>query len=217
MKKSGIMYVGLCGRSGTGKGYVSSLFETFGIVSVDTDEVYRSMTGPCEELSPCMKELVGWFGDSVLEKDNSLNRKVLRNIVFSDENALSRLNEITHKHILAESERIAERYVEQGKSIVLIDAPLLFESGFDRKCEKIICVTCPLEDSIERIVKRDGLTRKDAIKRLSTQKSTRELVKLSDYMISNAVSQKKEKLVRHIMHVAVELKKIYSEKYEYGK
>ena len=82
MKKE--IWIGLCGRSGAGKGYVSRLFAAHGVPAVDTDALYRELTGSAETLSLCMQELVAAFGESVRNADNSLNRKHLAEIVFRD-------------------------------------------------------------------------------------------------------------------------------------
>jgi len=179
--------IGLCGRSGTGKGYVCRLFEEIGIPSVDTDAVYREMTGPCESLSPCMEELVRAFGERICREDRSLDRPVLSSIVFGDDgaNALAELNRITHRHILLETEKRIDEYAKKGFSFVIIDAPVLFESGFDSMCRFTVCVTASTQTSVMRIVRRDGITEEAAQRRLSVQKTNEELIQLCDYHIEN--------------------------------
>ncbi|MBR4960059.1 MAG: dephospho-CoA kinase [Clostridia bacterium] len=188
------MLVGLCGRSGSGKGYIAAMFADRGIPSVDTDKVYRDMTGPCETLSPCMKELKERFGDTVVAPDGSLDRSAMRALVFWDgtpgneeicRKNLTDLNRITHLHILKETERMAEAYLKGGADMVLIDAPVLFESGFDARCAAVVCVTAPEEVRIARIMKRDGIDREAAEKRLHSQMPAEELKKRSDYVIEN--------------------------------
>lgn len=189
MKKSGVMLVGLCGRSGSGKGYIGKMFAEYGVPSVDTDAVYRGMTGPVSDrtnLSPCMRELVERFGEQVLAGDLSLDRAVMRSLVFgNDKAALAALNRITHRHILAETQVMAEQFYRGGSPIVLIDAPVLYESGFDRMCERVVCVTAPEEVIVRRIIKRDGLSEEDAKKRLASQKPVSELEDRADYVIFN--------------------------------
>ena len=167
---SGAVLVGLCGRSGSGKGYVSELFSEIGIPSIDTDAVYREMTSASEVLSPCMEELAKRFGDRVVSEDGSLNRSVMRELVFSgDSEALLDLNRITHRHILEKTMETAESLSNEGAEIILIDAPLLFESGFDSFCVCTVCVTAPEEKVIKRIMRRDGISEEDAKKRLRVQ------------------------------------------------
>lgn len=208
-----LMLVGLCGRSGSGKGYVSKIFNDLKIPSVDTDAVYREMTGPCEIMSECMTELVEYFGRSVVSDDNSLNRPAMRNIVFSgDKSALESLNSITHKHILKKTLADAEELCDKGYKIVLIDAPLLYESGFDKMCRKTICVTAPEDILIERIKKRDSLSEEDAKKRLAAQKSRSELEDRADYVIAN--DTEKDILIQRVKECAEKLTEIYFNEYE---
>ncbi len=212
MKKSGVMLVGLCGRSGSGKGYVSAIFEEFGIPSIDTDAVYRDMTSPAAKLSPCMLELVARFGETILSPDNSLNRVAMRSLVFGgDTDALNDLNAIAHKHILARTEEIAAELYNNGARIVLVDAPLLYESGFDAKCERVVCVSAPEETVIARIMKRDGISRDAAEQRLSTQIAASDLSSRADYVIVNDCD--KDTLIRRVKDCAEELNKIYEENY----
>lgn len=186
---SGAILVGLCGRSGAGKGYVSEIFfRKFGIPSIDTDAVYRDLTKPCAkcEMSECMRELIKRFGDSVAAPDNSLNRDVMRSLVFGDNKEnLTDLNRITHMYILAETERIADELYRKGFGIILIDAPLLFESGFDKLCRSTVCVTTDEATALRRIMRRDGIDEDSAKRRLAVQIPAVELEKKCDFVIVN--------------------------------
>lgn len=207
MGKDRGMPVGLCGRSGSGKGYVSALFAKEGIPAVDTDAVYRGMTGPCEQLSPCMEELVKRFGEQILSPDRSLNRAVMRSLVFGgDRQALADLNAITHKYILEQTNAEAEEWYRKGCPIVLIDAPLLYESGFDAMCACTVCVSAPEDVIVERIMKRDSISEEDAKRRLATQKSVAELEGRSDFVLMNDCE--KDELIRRVRACAEELRRI---------
>ena len=180
------MLVGLCGRSGSGKGYVAEMFASRGIPSVDTDAVYRELTSPSDTLSPCMAELVERFGENVARGDNSLDRAVMRSLVFGgDAEALADLDRITHRHILAETVKRAKKLSRGGCDIVLIDAPLLYESGFDKKCAKVIAVTASEATVIRRIMRRDGIGEEAARARLRTQIKAEELASRADFVIHN--------------------------------
>ncbi len=190
MKKKGVMLVGLCGRSGSGKGYIAKMFAEYGVPSIDTDAVYRGMTSPArsrDALSDCMRELTEQFGERILARDYSLDRATMRTLVFGEENRenLADLNRITHRHILEKTRETAEQLYRDGYPIVLVDAPVLYESGFDRMCDRVVCVTAPESVIVERIVKRDGLSEEDARRRLASQKPVSELEERADYVISN--------------------------------
>lgn len=219
------MLVGLCGRSGSGKGYISKMFDENGIPSIDTDAVYREMTGPLTaayssiehaaqkyEFSPCMTELIDRFGERIVAPDGSLNRRVMRDLVFGEDHAaLSDLNRITHRHILKKTEELAEELYESGHSIVLIDAPVLYESGFDKFCEAVVCVTAPENVIIERIMKRDGLPIEEARRRLAVQKPVSELEDLADYIINN-IGERPE-LYKQVRECIAFLERLRAERY----
>ncbi len=183
------IWIGLCGNSGAGKGYVCRKFLAHGIPSVDTDAVYRSLTGPGESLSPCMAELVAFFGEEIVHADYSLNRQVLSKIVFSDESgdALAALNRITHKYILQETKRLGQSLIDDGAPAVIVDAPVLFESGFDAFCDCTVCVTAPHDVLVSRIMTRDGASKEQAERRLAHQIPGETLQRRCDYHIANGL------------------------------
>ncbi len=175
---------GLCGGSGSGKGTVAKLFSEYSILSIDTDSVYHALVS---ESSPCLTELSVEFGPQIIGCDGALDRKKLAELVFSDAGGErhKRLNEITHKHVL---ERVRELLGEMSKSgapAVLIDAPMLYESGFDRECDGVICVVADKDLRAERIVARDGITHKQALQRISSQLPDEYLAEHSDFKIVN--------------------------------
>ncbi len=179
--------IGLCGRSGSGKGYVAKKFAAYGIPSIDTDAVYREMTAPSDTYSPCMLSLMEAFGEEIALSDRSLNRRALSRIVFSEDGAeaLAKLNRITHSHILEKTMELADALAKDGACAVIIDAPVLFESGFDAHCDCTLCVVAPEDVSVSRIMKRDGITEDEARKRLMAQISAEELIRRCDYTIEN--------------------------------
>lgn len=181
-----IKVIGLCGRSGSGKGYVCSLFARRGIFSIDTDALYRGMTAPSAEPSQCVLELARAFGEDVVCPDNSLDRSKMREIVFSDQEKLALLDRIAHKHILAGVREKLRKFEADGVPAAIVDAPVLFESGFDSECDVTVAVVAPDDLRIERIILRDGISRDAALVRLASQKSDEELISLCDFTVRNA-------------------------------
>lgn len=165
-----MLTIGLTGPSGAGKGTVASLFAQFGVPSIDTDAVYHALLVPP---SACLDELVARFGSSILTADGTLNRPALASIVFAPghEDALEDLNRISHRHVLNEVRRQLEIHRNEGKTAVLVDAPQLFESGFDAECDFIVAILAPRETRMARIMARDGLDEARAIARMDAQKS----------------------------------------------
>ena len=177
--------IGLCGGSGSGKGAVSLIFSECGIPFIDTDRVYREMTSGDSE---CLRELRASFGDGIVASDGSLDRRRLAELVFSGDDANARralLNSIAHKHILDETRRRIKTFFARGARTVVVDAPLLFESGFDKECDFIVAVIADREVRIERIMRRDGIDRSAATARIASQLSDGELIKRADAVIEN--------------------------------
>ena len=179
-----MVIIGLCGNSGSGKGYVCDKFSDYGVAFIDTDKVYRQ-----EVLndSLCVNELVAFFGEDILE-NGCVSKKKLATLVFEGDGApqrLKKLNEITHKYIKIKTDAYLSLYREQGYGAVLIDAPVLFESGFDKMCDVTLCVTAPYEVKIARIMKRDNISYEKAQARLKTQLSQQELIEKCTYSIDN--------------------------------
>ncbi len=176
--------IGLCGRSGSGKGYVCDKLLKHGIPSIDTDKVYRDILS--REGSECLFELILEFGEEIAV-DGVLDRRKLASIVFAEgnEDKLKRLNTISHKHILKETRLMISQYEKEGAAAVIVDAPVLFESGFDSICDITLCVTAPDSVCIQRICKRDGRSEAEARRRLASQKSVEELRGLCTFEIVN--------------------------------
>lgn len=208
------MWIGLCGQSGAGKSFTAALFAERGIPSIDTDSVYRDLTGPADPKTPCMEALCHAFGVNAASADGSLNRTYLRKQVFGEENKerLLMLNRITHRFILAETTERADAFLRNGAPFVLIDAPLLFESGFDQKCAAVICVTAPLDVRIKRIENRDGISASAAMERIRTQLSEDTLRERADYIICNDGSR--EMLEKQVDSVIASLKERFSVAYD---
>lgn len=177
--------IGLCGSSGSGKGYVCKKFKAYGVEYIDTDKVYRDIAIGG---SDCVNELCAFFGDEIVSPDGLLDRKELSKRVFEGDNAaehLKMLNEITHKYIKIETERILNENEEKGIVATIIDAPVLFESGFDDMCDVTVCVTAPTELKIKRILKRDSIPLEKARARLQSQLPDEILREKCDYEIVN--------------------------------
>ncbi|MBR6918141.1 MAG: dephospho-CoA kinase [Clostridia bacterium] len=175
--------VGICGRSGSGKSYISELFSRRGGYHVDTDKVYHELLEPKDgALSECASSLSKNFGDDILDGVR-IDRKILADIVFSNKDKLGQLNRITHAYILDETKR---QIASCGAAFAVIDAPLLFESGFNRLCDLTVCVVADEATCIRRICERDGVGVDDAKRRLECQISASELVRMCDYVIDNS-------------------------------
>ena len=177
--------IGLCGGSGSGKSAASELLEKIGIPHIDADGIYRDLTS---YESDCMRVLKSEFGDAVMNEDGSLNRDYVRELVFSGndrDTKRARLNEITHKYVLSEIDKQIEKYKSEGREAVIADVPLLFESGFNEKCDFTVAVVADEAVRIDRIVRRDKITKEQAKARINAQISTDELISRVDFVLEN--------------------------------
>lgn len=175
-----MLIIGLTGTTGSGKGYVSSFLQDDDTVIIDTDKVYHSMISAPGK---CVDALVGEFGNTILDSRGGIDRAELSRIVFSDKEKLGLLNRITHRMIL---DRTREMIADAGdKKFAIVDAPLLFESGFDKECDITLGVSAPPEIRIERIMKRDAITYDRALARVRNQKEDSFYKENCDYVIVN--------------------------------
>ena len=180
--------IGLTGGSGAGKGEVSLCFISQGIKCLDTDKVSREV---CLPGKPCLLELVEYFGEEILLPDGKLDRKGLAAIVFGEEDPEKRevkhaaLNRITHRHIIDAMNEWLRACERDGDSVAVVDAPQLFESGFDRHCDYTVGVIADEDVRIRRIISRDRITRETAEKRIRSQKSNQFFIDSCDFTVYN--------------------------------
>lgn len=159
--------VGLTGGVGSGKSTVADLFVAKGIVLVDTDAIAHELTGPD---GAAMQALVAEFGPAVVNEEGALDRAVMRQMVFADRDARTRLESILHPRIRQIS---ADRCRLAASPYVILAVPLLVESGgFRQSCNRIVTVDCPESLQIERVVARNSFS-VDEVKAIMAAQSTR--------------------------------------------
>lgn len=178
-----MILLGLTGKTGAGKSEVAKVLASRGIAHIDCDCVSREVETPG---SPCLQELVAYFGGGILRQDGSLDRRALAAIAFSDPARLSALSGITHKYILERVDEYIAKYEREGCKAVCLDAAALLESGLDRRCNAVCVVTAPREVRLARILRRDeGLTRAAALRRIDAQRDDAYYLSRADYVIEN--------------------------------
>ena len=181
-----IKIIGLTGPSGAGKTTLCKIADGFGIKSIDTDAVYHSLLLPP---SPCLYELVDEFGKQILRPDGKLDRAALASIVFDEMDTgrakLTRLGEITHKYVLEESRKIIKAADARGEAAIIVDAPALYESGFDKECDIVICLLADQRLRLNRIIDRDNISEDSAYARLGSQKGDDFYSSRADHVITN--------------------------------
>ena len=179
-----MLIIGLTGPSGAGKGEVGAVLASLGIPHIDTDRVYHDVITPP---SACLDELVAEFGRGILAPDGSLDRAALAGRVFADghEDEREKLNAITHKYVLEKVREYCKDCEAAKRVAVCVDAPLLFESGFDGECDKVISVLADRETRISRIIARDGISIERARARIGAQKDDGFYISRADAVIYN--------------------------------
>jgi dephospho-CoA kinase len=179
-----MLKVGLTGNIGSGKTTVSKVFELFGIpVFYADDEAKKLMTND----EALIKGIKSAFGEQSYFNDGTLNRKYIAQIVFNDPLRLAALNALVHPATF----RAFDLWVKNtgNAPYVVKEAALLFESDSYKMCDYTIMVTAPPEMRIERVMKRDGLTRAEIEKRDARQLSEQKKIELADYVIKNDDSE----------------------------
>lgn len=177
-----VLVIGLTGQTGAGKSTVSKIFAENGFAVINADLISRKVV---EKGEKCLDELIDVFSPCILNDDGTLNRKMLGSIVFSDKTKLEMLNSIIYPYITSEILEEIKNYSESGYKLILLDAPTLFESHADDFCEIIISVIADEEIREKRIIKRDGLTQKQAQDRMNSQHDADFFAANSDFVIEN--------------------------------
>lgn len=180
-----MLTVGLTGSSGSGKGYITEIMKHVGIPCLDTDEVCRNVY---LKGNPCYDDLLEMFGDEILDNDGQIDRTALFRIAFPDKIKYEKLNSIAFYHIMKQTSIWIEKMRQENHRVIIIDAPMLYESGFDKLCDKVICVTADKPTQVRRIMDRDGISDQEARLRLSRQKSNDYYTSKADYELNNSVS-----------------------------
>ena len=172
------MILGLTGFSGAGKSSVAAIFKEHGFYHLDCDDIVHNQVYRDPKV---LQALAAAFGDDLLE-DGVFNRIRLREKTMGNPAALKQLNTLVMPFILAAVQKDLDAH--QAENIIL-DAPLLFESGLDQKCDRILSVIADPKQAAERIIKRDHLNPSEAEKRLASQHSADFYTEKSDYIITN--------------------------------
>ena len=174
--------IGLTGGIASGKTTVSNLFKISGVPVIDADLVARQVV---EKGTDGLTALVNHFGEVILNTDGTLNRMELGKRMFSDEAIRSKVNDILQPLIRQEITSRMTSYKEQGKKLIVLDLPLLFEMHYENLCDDIIVVAVSIETQIARMEKRNGYTRQEALERIQSQMPLEEKVKKATIVWSN--------------------------------
>lgn len=177
--------IGLTGGIASGKSTVASILAEFGATIIDADKVAREVVKPGE---PAWHDIRKTFGDDILLANGNLDRKLLGEIIFNDPAKRQILNSIMHPRIIEECLKIIEHFKEAGMQIVILEAPLLIETGMDTMVDEVWLVVVDVETQISRLIKRDGLTRGQALKRIKSQMPLEQKILKADKIIDGQLN-----------------------------
>ena len=204
-----MLIVGLTGGIASGKSTISDMFKKEGAYIIDIDGISREVVKPGK---PAWNDVVHAFGKEVLNEDQTLNRKNLAEIVFSDEEKRKELEDIIHPKINKERlKQIGKIKKKNTRAIIMVDIPLLIETNKQNTVDKVVLVYVSPQSQIARLMKRDGLSLEDAHKRLDAQMPIKNKKKYAYYIINNEGPL--EKVQKKVKEIFQNLRKMEAEKF----
>ncbi|MBU1911973.1 MAG: dephospho-CoA kinase [Candidatus Omnitrophica bacterium] len=177
------MIIGITGSFGSGKTTVAKMFAKLGAYAIDADKIYHSLIRPGKS---CYKKIVRYFGKGILGRTGQIDKQKLGKIVFKDKAKLKTLNRLTHPEVIKEIKKI----IKAGKGkVIVIEAPLLIESGFYKQVDKVILVANDREEQVKRVREDRGLAAKETFKRIRMQMPFKKKLAFADFIIDNSGSK----------------------------
>ncbi len=176
MKPSKPLLIGLTGGIACGKSHLSQALKEHGVTVIDADQISRSLTAPGGAALPDVRAA---FGDGVFSGEE-LDRAKLAQRVFGDEAALKTLNGILHPMVFEAIEQAI--HDNHHQPALVLDIPLLYETGYDKRCGAVFCAWAPEATQLVRLKER-GLSEEEARARIGSQMSALEKAKRADRLI----------------------------------
>jgi dephospho-CoA kinase len=184
-----MLSVGLTGGIACGKSTVAQMFVSLGAHLIDFDKFAHEVQKPGK---PAWKEIIGHFGNGILNQDETIDRVKLAQIVFADKKELKALNNIVHPYVFnLWQKRLDKIKHKDDHAIVLSDIPLLFEGKTQNLFDLTILVLISSEEQICRLMARNSMSRQEAEVRLKNQMPIDKKIKLADIVIENKDTQEK--------------------------
>ncbi|HEY0079091.1 MAG TPA: dephospho-CoA kinase [Pyrinomonadaceae bacterium] len=179
-----MLRVGLTGSIAVGKSFVSGVLSELGCHVLDADEVARRVVEPG---SAGLRALLEAFGAEILQADGRLDRARLGSLVFADAERRALLNSILHPLIIEAQDEELKRFEQRDpRGVAVVDAALMIESGGYRRFDKLIVVHCRPEIQLERLMRRNGLAREEAERRIDAQMPQEEKKRYADFLIDTS-------------------------------
>ena len=178
--------VGLTGGIGCGKSTVAGMFASLGAVTVNSDDIGRTLMQPGGVV---YDRIVSGFGSEVVDSNGQLDRAKLADIVFHNLEKLKHLNAIVHAPVLREIDRQMQltRWKDPN-AVILVESAVLFEAGQNRRFDKMVVVWCRPDQQVERYVAKSRISVEDIQRRMAAQMPGEEKKRLADYVIDTSGS-----------------------------
>ena len=178
-----MLVIGLTGSIGTGKSEVARLLQALGAVIVNADLVGHEAYKPNTE---SWREVVKTFGEEILQPNGEIDRRKLGAIVFSDPEQLATLNKIMHPRMGRMVSEELERLRSQGTPVVVVEAALLFEAGWDWLVDEVWATDSPVETVTQRLEARSGMSAEEVLKRVDSQMDRAERLARAHVLVDNS-------------------------------
>jgi len=191
-----MLKIGLTGNIGSGKSIVATIFTSLGVPVFHADKEARKLFD-----DPGIKNQIrDVFGLDVFTPSGDIIRTELAEIVFCDPKMLGKLNGIIHPAVRS----VYQQWCLHQKNALytLYEAAILFESGYYKQIDKVICITAPEEVRIKRVMSRDGISRQEVEKRNANQWEEARKIALADYVIRN---DETESVIKQVLAVHIKL------------
>ena len=174
-------YFGLTGGVASGKSTVARMLEGLGARIIDADRIAHELL---RSPHPAYQEVVRCFGSGVRDFTGEIDRTRLAAVVFADPAKLRELNVILHPRIIARVEELATQYqAESSRTVIVVDAALLFEAGIGGRFTKVLVVWCRPDQQVERLMAKTGLSREEVERRIAAQMPVAEKRRRADFQI----------------------------------
>ena len=175
--------IGLTGGAGSGKSAVAVMLARKGALYINADQLAREVVEPGK---PALTEIREAFGPSVIKEDGSLDRGRMAEVVFNDTEARERLESIIHPRVIARiRDRIDRAGSEEAYPAVVVEVPLLYESGTEDMMDEVWVVDAEENTQVRRMMERDGISEEQARGRLRSQMDPRVRAGMADILIEN--------------------------------
>ncbi len=179
-----MVIAGLTGGIATGKSTVANIMAEAGAHVIDADRIAKDVV---KKGLPAWKEITEYFGKEILGSDGEIDRERLGDVVFGSKDKLEVLNKIVHPRVFEEMAREMEEVKQRAPdSIVILDIPLLIETGLHKLLSNVILVYAPGRIQLARLMARDNIPKEAALKRIRSQMPIEQKKAFANYIIDNS-------------------------------